>query len=204
MDILQMLQGQLGEGMIEQLAGQIGADKDQTAAAANGVFSALLSGINKNVADPQGAQSFMSALERDHDGSILDNIGDIIMGGASAPSTPTTNGAGILNHVLGNNQGGIADAIGKMSGMDSGKVTQLLITLAPMVLGMLGKMRNNEQVNSGGGLIDLIGKTVQGSTEQQSSGSIFTRLLDRDGDGSVMDDLLQMGSQSLLGGLFKK
>ncbi|MBP6399012.1 MAG: DUF937 domain-containing protein [Saprospiraceae bacterium] len=204
MDILQMLQGQLGEGMIEQLAGQIGADKDQTAAAANGVFSALLSGINKNVADPQGAQSFMSALERDHDGSILDNIGDLIMGSASAPSTPTTNGAGILNHVLGNNQGGIADAIGKMSGMDSGKVTQLLITLAPMVLGMLGKMRNNEQVNSGGGLIDLIGKTVQGSTEQQSSGSIFTRLLDRDGDGSVMDDLLQMGSQSLLGGLFKK
>jgi hypothetical protein len=199
-----MLQGQLGEGMIEQLAGQIGADKDQTAAAANGVFSALLSGINKNVADPQGAQSFMSALERDHDGSILDNIGDLIMGGASAPSTPTTNGAGILNHVLGNNQGGIADAIGKMSGLDSGKVTQLLITLAPMVLGMLGKMRNNEQVNSGGGLIDLIGKTVQGSTEQQSSGSIFTRLLDRDGDGSVMDDLLQMGSQSLLGGLFKK
>jgi hypothetical protein len=199
-----MLQGQLGEGMIEQLAGQIGADKDQTAAAANGVFSALLSGINKNVADPQGAQSFLSALERDHDGSILDNIGDLIMGGASAPSTPTTNGAGILNHVLGNNQGGIADAIGKMSGMDSGKVTQLLITLAPMVLGMLGKMRNNEQVNSGGGLIDLIGKTVQGSTEQQSSGSIFTRLLDRDGDGSVMDDLLQMGSQSLLGGLFKK
>ncbi len=199
-----MLQGQLGEGMIEQLAGQIGADKDQTAAAANGVFSALLSGINKNVADPQGAQSFMSALERDHDGSILDNIGDLIMGSASAPSTPTTNGAGILNHVLGNNQGGIADAIGKMSGMDSGKVTQLLITLAPMVLGMLGKMRNNEQVNSGGGLIDLIGKTVQGSTEQQSSGSIFTRLLDRDGDGSVMDDLLQMGSQSLLGGLFKK
>ena len=199
-----MLQGQLGEGMIEQLAGQIGADKDQTAAAANGVFSALLSGINKNVADPQGAQSFLSALERDHDGSILDNIGDLIMGGASAPSTPTTNGAGILNHVLGNNQGGIADAIGKMSGMDSGKVTQLLITLAPMVLGMLGKMRNNEQVNSGGGLIDLTGKTVQGSTEQQSSGSIFTRLLDRDGDGSVMDDLLQMGSQSLLGGLFKK
>ncbi len=199
-----MLQGQLGEGMIEQLAGQIGADKDQTAAAANGVFSALLSGINKNVADPQGAQSFLSALERDHDGSILDNIGDLIMGGASAPSTPTTNGAGILNHVLGNNQGGIADAIGKMSGLDSGKVTQLLITLAPMVLGMLGKMRNNEQVNSGGGLIDLIGKSVQGGGEQQSSGSIFTRLLDRDGDGSVMDDLLQMGSQSLLGGLFKK
>ncbi|HRG66487.1 MAG TPA: DUF937 domain-containing protein, partial [Saprospiraceae bacterium] len=168
------------------------------------VFSALLSGINKNVADPQGAQSFLSALERDHDGSILDNIGDLIMGGASAPTTPTTNGAGILNHVLGNNQGGIADAIGKMSGLDSGKVTQLLITLAPMVLGMLGKMRNNEQVNSGGGLIDLIGKTVQGGGEQQSSGSIFTRLLDRDGDGSVMDDLLQMGSQSLLGGLFKK
>lgn len=203
MDILQMLQGQLGEGMIEQLAGQIGADKDQTATAAHGVFSALLSGINKNVADPQGAQSFLSALERDHDGSILDNIGDLIMGNASAPSSSTTNGAGILNHVLGNNQGGIADAIGKMSGLDSGKVTQLLITLAPMVLGMLGKMRNSQEVG-GGGLIDLIGKTVQGGTEQQSSGNIFTRLLDRDGDGSMMDDLLQMGTQSLLGGLFKK
>lgn len=204
MDILQMLQGQLGEGMIEQLAGQIGADKDQTATAASGVFSALLSGINKNVADPQGAQSFLSALDRDHDGSILENIGDLIMGNASAPSASTTNGAGILNHVLGNSQGGIADAIGKMSGLDSSKVTQLLITLAPMVLGMLGKMKNTQEVGGGGGLIDLIGKTVQGGTEQQSSGNIFTRLLDRDGDGSMMDDLLQMGTQSLLGGLFKK
>ncbi|MBK8701019.1 MAG: DUF937 domain-containing protein [Saprospiraceae bacterium] len=169
MDILQMLQNQLDEGTIEQLAGQIGADKDQTAEATKGVFTALLSGINKNVADPQGAQSFLSALERDHDGSILENIGDLIMGNASAPNASTANGAGILSHVLGNSQGGIAEAIGKMSGLDSGKVTQLLITLAPMVLGMLGKMRSNEEVG-GGGLIDLIGKTVQVGTEQKSTG----------------------------------
>ena len=61
-----------------------------------------------------------------------------------------------------------------------------------------------DAIVGGGGLIDLITKTQQNHNQQSAAGGIFQKLLDRDGDGEIMDDLLSMGSQSLLGGLFKK
>lgn len=203
MDLMELLQGQLGDGLIDQLAGQIGGEKEQTSTAVNGALSALLSGISKNVAQPEGAQGLLSALERDHDGSILDNLSGFLGGSVQPQNTSMLNGAGILNHVLGGNQNPVIDMIAKMSGLDKSKSGQLLITLAPVLLGMLGKLKNQENVG-GGGLIDLITKTQQTQTQQSPVGGIFQRLLDRDGDGEIMDDLLSMGSQSLLGGLFKK
>ena len=194
MDIIQLLQGQLGEGLIEQLSGQLGAEKEQTAAAANGVFSALLNGISKNISNEEGATSFLSALDRDHDGSLLGKLGDLFGGQAPVANTATVNGTGIVNHILGNNQSGIADMIAKMSGLDKGKALQMLVTLAPMVLGMLGKLKNQENVGSNG-ILDLITKSSQNHNEQQAHGNIFSQMLDKNGDGNIMDDLIGMGAK---------
>ncbi len=203
MDIIQLLQGQLGEGVINQLAGQVGESQETTQAAANGIFSALLNGINNNIAQEGGGNALLNALDRDHDGSILNNIGDLFSGTVQTANPATLNAGGILQHVLGGNQSNVADTISKMTGMDSGKTMQLLITLAPMVMGMLGKIKSEPNVG-GGGLLDLITKTTQTNNQQNPNAGIFERLLDKNGDGSVMDDLLSMGAKSLLGGFFKK
>jgi hypothetical protein len=202
MDIIQLLQGQLGEGVIDQLAGNVGESKETTQAAANGIFSALLNGINKNISQEGGGNALLSALDKDHDGSILDNIGDLLSGNTQAANPNTLNATGILQHVLGGNQSNVVDAISKMTGMDSSKAMQMLMTLAPMVLGTLGKLKSQPNVG-GSGLLDLITKTTQTNNQQNAHAGIFEKLLDSDGDGSVMDDILNMGAKSLLGGLFK-
>jgi hypothetical protein len=205
MDLLQLLQSQIGGDVLKQLSGQVGANEEQTGAAVNGAFSALLNGLSKNIQTPEGASGLLGALDRDHDGSILNDLTGFLSGSAQSSNASSLNGAGILNHVLGNSQGNIIETIAKMSGLDSSKSGQILTMLAPILMGALGKIKQAQpqQQTAGGGLLDLITKTQQSHNQQSQAGGIFEKLLDKDGDGQVMDDLLSMGAKSLLGGLFK-
>ena len=88
-----------------------------------------------NTAKPSGAQALDSALAKDHDGSIFDNLGGFLDGAASGP------GAGILGHVLGGSRPQVEQKIAETSGLSLDKVAPLLITVAPLVMGALGKLR---------------------------------------------------------------
>jgi hypothetical protein len=205
-DLMELLQSQMGGNLTQALSKQLNTEPEKTDVAVQSAFTAILSGLSKNVSTEQGAQSFLGALDRDHDGSILNDLKGFLGGAMSNNNNNTsmTNGAGILNHVLGNKQNNIIETIAKVAGIDTSKSGQLLVTLAPMIMGLLGKMKNTNSM-SGGSLVDLISKSGQPQPEQQQSGllGVFTKMLDQDGDGSVMDDIAGMGMKSILGGFFK-
>lgn len=206
MNVLELLQGQLSGGLVDQLSQQLGgADREQTAVAANGAVTTLLNALARNASTPEGAQSLNNALEKDHDGSILDNVFDMLSGNAQPQNSSTLNGLGILNHVLGNRQSGAANMISQMSGLDSGKSSQLMALLAPVVMGVLGKAKNQGGLDSGGLANLLSGVVTQHQQQEQGNPAInmISRFLDADGDGSAMDDLANMGMK-MLGNLFKK
>ena len=114
MDLTSLLQSQLSEGMIDQLSQQLGgAPKEQTQTAAAGIMNILMGAMARNAATPQGAQALNNALERDHDGSVLDNVMDLLGGGGSRSVSNVNeralNGSGILEHILGSRQSGAVD-----------------------------------------------------------------------------------------------
>ncbi len=205
MDIMNLLQGQLSEGVLDQLTQQIGAsDKTQTATATAGIMNTLVGALAKNASNPEGAQSLSNALDRDHDGSVLDNVMDMFTGGGQAPeqNSRAMNGAGILNHILGDRQGGAIDMISKISGLDSGKTGNLMTMLAPMLMGALGRQKRQQGLDVGG-LANLLTGTVtqENQSPQNPTMSLVTKFLDSDGDGSITDDVASLGMK-LLGGLF--
>lgn len=203
-NLLDLLQGQLSDGLIEQLSATIDADPKQTATAAQGIMSTLVSGLAKNASTPEGASSLASALDRDHDGSILNNLMGMFSGNMQAqPEQPRAlNGVGILNHILGDRQGGVIDMISKMSGLDSSKTGNLMAMLAPVVMGMLGRQKQQQGLDISS-LAGLLSGTV---TQQRKSGNplmdLANRFLDKDGDGSAVDDIAGMVGKGLLGKLF--
>ncbi|MBV6655127.1 MAG: DUF937 domain-containing protein, partial [Mameliella sp.] len=68
-NLMNLLQGSLSEGMIDQLRQQIGgADQQKTAAAASGIVNTLMGALAKNTSSTDGAQALNNALEQDHDG----------------------------------------------------------------------------------------------------------------------------------------
>ena len=202
MDLIELLRGKLDSNFINQLSQQIDEDDpEQTEAAASGIISTLVAGLSNNVAQPGGDTALLSAIERDHDGSIMDDIGGFIFGNKQAQNPNTLNGAGILDHILGGKKSKVQDMVGNATGMDKSKILKLMITLAPLVLAAIGKARNKQQSQGSQGgfnVRDLLSGTVQSQTNQGKEMGMLERFLDRDGDGQIMDDIATMGKNIFL------
>ncbi|MBK9151950.1 MAG: DUF937 domain-containing protein [Saprospiraceae bacterium] len=197
MNITDLLQGPMGDIVIGQISNQLGIDnKDQAKTAVNGTVITLLNALTQNASRPEGANALLNALDRDHDGSILNDLAGFLSGKAQPQNPSTVNGAGILNHILGGKQQTAVDTISKQSGLDTAQVAKLMMTLAPIVLGLLGKAKA-QTGNSQSGLLDFLKSSTQTVNKQNPNASIFTKMLDKDGDGSVMDDLAGMGMKAL-------
>ncbi len=133
---------------------------------------------------------------QDHGGGLLDNLMDYLGGGLSAPQETSreTDGIGILGHIFGQKQGAVAQEVSKNTGLDVGQVAKLLITLAPIVMGYLGKQKQQQNLGADG-----LSELLQNKQQQiQSSGNpmmdMVSGMLDKDGDGSAMDDLASMAA----------
>lgn len=191
-----LLGSQQGNQAVEQISQNLGANQSVVNSAIQMALPAILGGLANNVQSPQGAESLNNALQQDHNGSLLDSLSDFLQGGVPSPQQATrqTNGAGILEHILGGNQSNAAQQISEKSGLSMGQVASLLITLAPIVMSFLGKKKQQGNLDSGG-LSDLIRGQQQ---QMQSSGNpmmdMASSMLDKDGDGSAMDDLASMAA----------
>jgi len=204
MDLRDLFQGQINDILVDQIANQFGIkDRNQAESAVEGGFTTLLNAISRNVASPSGAEGLAGALERDHDGSILDDITGFLGGTRQSENTSMLNGAGILKHVLGGQQNQIVDMLGKATGLHKSQAGQMLMSLAPVVMGMLGRQKrmNNMDQRS---LADMITRgTLNFNRQSPTNTSLITRMLDKDGDGSAMDEILSMGAKALFGSIFK-
>ena len=209
--ILDLLSSDLGKTIISGVAGSTGQSQDKTGSLLTMALPVLMTAMKKNAATPQGAEGLLGALSSKHDGSILDNLGDLFGGGVN--DEVVNDGSKILGHVLGGKQENVAKALGQKSGMDAGSVAQILKVAAPLLMGVLGKQAKQNNVSSPGGLEGLLGGMLKENSPQQEQ-SFLESILDADGDGSIIDDVAGMvlggdqkkksGLGSLLGGLFGK
>ncbi len=145
-----MLQ-QMLSSQADQIGAKIGADPAQTQQAISAALPALLAGLQQQAAPGTGLQQ---AIERDHDGSILDNLSGYLNGTANLDPR-TTDGNGIIEHVLGDRQQPVAQALSSQTGLSSSTIMQLLPLLAPIVMGLLGRQARTTGSDQGGGFGDL-------------------------------------------------
>ena len=202
-DLFDLLQSQMGESIIGTLTDQIGGpSKQKTSAGVQGAMSILMSALAKNAQNPKSASALGAALERDHDGSILEDLTGYLSGSSPINNTKAANGSGILGHILGGQQGNAIESLTRMSGLDKSQSGNLLSTLAPIVLGMLGKQKRSQGLDMSG-LGSILANSANTAKKQTPQADLLTSFLDRDGDGSVKDDAARIGF-SLLKNLFKR
>jgi hypothetical protein len=221
--IFDMLTKQLSGSMMDQLSEQIGADKQTTEKAVAAALPVLLGGLSRNASSsPQEAAALAGALERDHDGSLLDVLGGMLGGsdnggggglgsligaagalfGGQKASPKALDGAGILGHILGQRRTVVEEGVSKASGLDLSKVARLLVILAPIVMGALGRMKKEENLDAGSLAGALAGERQRIEARAPGLAGGLVNLLDSDDDGQVMDDLVKLGGSGLLGKLF--
>jgi hypothetical protein len=199
--LLDLLNSDLGKTLINSASQQLGESKGKTTSALTTALPLILGAMKNNTATTDGANGLLNALSKKLDGSILDNLEGVLTN-----QNVLQDGAGILGHVFGGKEQNIAKAVSSKSGIDLNSAMNLLKMAAPVIMGYLGKQAKQQNVTDSNGIENLLGGLLGSGSNDQS---LVTKLLDADGDGSVIDDIIGMASGGkkggiggLLGGLF--
>lgn len=190
-----LLGQQQGSEATNQISQTIGANPTVTQTAIQMALPMILGSLAKNAAQPQGAESLSNALDQQHDGSILNNLGGYL--GGNADPVQNQDGIGILGHIFGQNQGAAAQQVSKTSGLDIGQAAQLMITLAPLVMGYLGRQKQQQGLDAGGLSNMLAGQQQQIQASGNPMMDMFSNFMDSDRDGNSMDDIASLAANYL-------
>lgn len=117
------------------------------------------------------------------------------MGGLLGNSNLSSDGSGILRHVLGGKDNKVAEFISKSTGMSASQAANLMQLAAPLVMGMLSRQQKQNNMNP-----SELSKMLKRSTREvkqtdPKNMSMIERMLDR--DGSVMNEVGEMGKSIL-------
>lgn len=190
--LTQIITQQLSGNASRAIAQRLGISEATANTAVQVAVPLILAGLARNANEPQGAQSLHQAINNDHDGSIFDNL----TGYVSNPQS--VNGAGILGHVFGGQKPAIENNLAQATGMDQSSAGGLMETLAPLVMGALGRTQQQQGLDPSGLSNLLNNQQQQAQNNAPGAMSILTSMLDQNNDGSAMDDLKRMA-----GGFFK-
>jgi hypothetical protein len=191
--IMNLLISQLGSGALGQISEKLGVDEQKAQQAVGMALPMLIGALNRNTSTSRsGAEALTSALQRDHDGSILDNLTQSI-----TKQETIDDGSAILGHVFGGKQTGIVNSVSRATKLDPVQVEQIFSILAPIVMGALGQVQRQKNLNAEG--VSALLQEERSAVEKTTSS--LTQLLDMDGDGDVSEEIISLGS-NLLGGLF--
>jgi hypothetical protein len=180
--ILDGVMQQLDGESMQKMSNALGTDNATTSNAVNAALPLLVAALAKNSASPDGANALAGALDRDHDGSALNNVSSLLDGAQGGM------GQKILGHILGGRQTNITQSLGASTGLDGGKASALLAMLAPMVLAYLGRQKREQGLDAGG-LGSVLGSERAGMAARGGALGGLMSMLDRDHDGSVVDDV---------------
>lgn len=194
--LVELLSQQISGQALSNLSQQLGTDENQVSSAISAALPMIVGAMARNASSEDGAKSLFNALQKDHDGSILENLSGFL---GSADNGP---GPGILKHVFGEKREMIEKGVSQMSGLNTSTAGSLLENLAPIVMGQLGRMQQSRGLDAGGLASILLGERQQQSQAGGTAAaaiSMLTNVLDQDNDGSFLDDL-----GGMLGGFMKR
>lgn len=176
---------------IRQIAKQLGVSEAQASAAVSAALPTLVKGLEANAQDPAGAAKL--------DKAVKSKSTSLVEGGISLADVDPDDGAKIVKHIFGGKSNDVAATLGGLGGeggLGSDLTKKLLAILAPIVMAwVLKKVTGGSSDSSGGGIGDILGQVLTGSSGGSgSSGGVLEDIL-----GSVLGGA--SGGSSSSGGL---
>ena len=150
--ILDSLMGMLGPQVLGPVASQLGESTETVQRGLQTGSAAMLAGLAAKVGQPGFLSQIFSLITNPANSSsalasITSNPASLLSGTTSSPLGSL--GSQFLSNIFGSNMSSVTDAIGRSSGLASGKVGSLLSMAAPLVLGVLGQHVRQNGLSAG-------------------------------------------------------
>lgn len=143
-------------GVADQIGSAVGLEKSKTNSAIEAAIPVLLGGLMKKASTPAGASELSNIFKKqDAEPSVLDNLSSLVTGGASSKLLGL--GTSLLPMLLGSSQASIVSVLMKLLGLGDKSVLGLLGSLAPIVMGVVGKQAKSAGGFDPGVLTNLLG-----------------------------------------------
>lgn len=176
MDILQAITGAGNGAAIDQLAAQFGLDPQQASAAVGALVPAVAAGIQKNAATDEGLGGLLAALSSGKHRAYVEDPAVL-----AAPAT-TADGNAILGHIFGSKEVSrqVAATASQRTGVDTATLKKMLPIIAAMAMGGLARKTSTP------------GAVADPGAARGGLMSMLEPMLDRNRDGSMVDDVAGM------------
>lgn len=182
-------------GGIDSIARELGVDQEQAATGAEALLPAILGGFQRTAQAQGGASGLGELLGRLGGGGLLDQV-------LSPQPTDVSQGDAVLGQIFGSRDVSrtVAQSASAQSGLDPALLKKMLPLLAMVVGGLMARQPAGDSAAAGpgAGLGGLLGGLLgggQASGGPASGGGAFGglgSLLDANGDGNALDDILRM------------
>jgi hypothetical protein len=184
MNLLDMILNTNDGALVRQTARSLGIDESQARDAVRSMAPALSRGIQRNLSQPDGLESLLSALKSGNHQRYVDHAEELERSEAIA------DGNAILGHILHSKDASrnVAGRAAAETGLDAGLMKRMLPMVAAMAMGSLGKEA------TGGGLLSALGG---GPSDASGALGVLESFLDADRDGAVLDDVLDLAKKFL-------
>lgn len=186
MSLIDLLTGNTSNQVAQQAENKFGVSKNQMIALLAVAAPLVISYLRNKSQDSKEAEALNNALEKDHNGSILDDTSQV--------EARQAEGNSILNHVFGSDKQKVENQLSQNTGISIDKIGPVLAMLAPVIMGYIGKQKQQNNV-SAGGLGDLLGGILGNASNQaQQSNNPLNTIL-----GSVLGGGQSQSSGNPLG-----
>ena len=181
-------------GGLQSMARELDMDPQQAASGAEALLPAILGGFQKTQAQAGGPGGLADLLGQLGGGGLMDQV-------LSPEPTDVGQGNEVLGQIFGSKDVSrtVAQSAAGQSGLDPELLKKMLPMLAMLVGGFMAKRGGADATaDSGGGLGGLLGSVLGGG--QRSGGSALGglgSLLDANGDGNALDDILRMAGKAM-------
>lgn len=197
MSLIDLLTGNTSNQVAEQAENKFGINRNQVIALLAVATPLIISYLRNKSQDAKEAEALNSALDKDHNGSILNDPSQI--------EARQAEGGSILDHVFGGQKSTVENQLSQNTGISIDKIGPILAMLAPVVMGYIGQQKQQSNVGAGG-LGDLLGGILgnasnQAQTQQSNPlndilGSVLGSGGQAQSSGNPLNDILG----SVLGG----
>ncbi len=189
-------------GGIEAMARELGVSETQAASGAEALLPAILGGFKRQVqSQPTGLEGLGGLLQNFGGGGLLDEV-------LSPRATDLGRGNDVLGQIFGSPDVSrtVAQHASTQSGLDVSLLKKMLPMLAMLVAGFIARQHGAAQAAPANqadslGLEDLLGSLLgggsMGGTAAASPMAGIGSLLDLNGDGNPLDDILRMAGNAL-------
>jgi len=188
---LQDLLAQMGG--LQQMARELGVNEQQVKSGAAALLPAITGGFKRR-AQSSGIDGLTGMLGKLGGGGLLDNV-------LSSKPTDVSRGNDVLGQIFGSKDVSrtVAANAATSSGLDAATLQKLLPMLAMAVGGFMAKQSTapSAPAAGGGGLGGLVAGLVGGANKAAPGGGGLASMLDMDGNGNPLDDIMRLAGKAL-------